>query len=68
MFVSDLIHHDIRCWNAPLINENFHPLQAPQIFQLQLSFSQLQDEFVWGASRPTIFFGEEFIPFLTGKV
>jgi len=51
MFVSDLIHHDIRCWNAPLINEIFLPFEAQQILQLPISFSQLQDEFVWGASR-----------------
>jgi len=49
MFVSDLIHHDIRCWNAPLINEIFLPFEAQQILQLPISFSQLQDEFVWGA-------------------
>jgi len=29
----------LKCWNAPLINENF------------LSFSQLQDEYAWCASR-----------------
>jgi len=39
MFVSDLIHHDIRCWNAPLINEIFLPFKAQQI--LQLSFLSL---------------------------
>ena len=51
MFVSNLIHHDIRCWNAPLINEIFLPFEAQQILLLPISFSQLQDEFVWGASR-----------------
>jgi len=67
MFVSDLIHHDIRCWNAPSINEIFLPFEAQQILQLPISFSQLQDEFVWGASRPTTFSSEKFIPFLKGK-
>jgi len=55
MFVSDLIHHYIRCWNAPLINEIFLPSEAQQIVQLSISFSQLQDEFVWCASRSAIF-------------
>jgi len=57
MFVSDLIHHDIRCWNAPLINEIFPPFKAQQILQLPISFSQLQDEFVWGASRSATYKG-----------
>jgi hypothetical protein len=55
MFVSPLIHHDIRCWNAPLINDIFLPFEAEQILQLPISFSELQDEFVWGASRSAIF-------------
>jgi len=41
MFVSDLIHHDIQYWNAPLINEFFLPFEAQQILQLSISFSQL---------------------------
>lgn len=55
IFVSDLIHHDIRCWNTPLINEIFSPFGAQQL-QLSISFSQLQDEFVWGALRSSIFY------------
>ena len=39
MFVLDLIHHDIRCWNAALINEIFLPFEAQQILQLPISFS-----------------------------
>jgi len=55
MFVSYLIHHDILCWNAPLINEIFLPFEALQILQLPISFSQLQDEFVCGTSRSATF-------------
>jgi hypothetical protein len=55
MFVSPLIHHDIRCWNAPLINDIFLSFEDEQILQLLISLSQLQDEFMWGASRSAIF-------------
>jgi hypothetical protein len=58
MFVSDLIHDDIRCWNASLINE---------ILQLPISFSQSQDEFVWGASRSAIFSVKSSYRFLKAR-
>jgi len=67
MFVSDLIHHDIRCWNAPLINEIFLPFEAQQILQLPISFSQLQDEFVWGASQSAIFSVKSSYHFLKAR-
>jgi len=34
--VSQLIHHDLGIWNAPLINANFLPFEAMQILQLPL--------------------------------
>jgi len=55
VFVSDLIHHDIRFWNAPLINDFLIPFEAQQILQLSISFSQLQNKFVWGASQLATF-------------
>jgi len=33
---SDFIHDDIRCWNAPLINETFLPFEVQQILQLPI--------------------------------
>jgi len=67
MFVSDLIHHDIRCWNAPLINEIFLPFEAQQILQLPISFSQSQDDFVWGASRSATFSVKSSYHFLKAR-
>jgi len=67
MFVSDLIHDDIRCWNAPLINETFLPFEAQQILQLPISFSQSQDEFVWGASQCAIFSVKSAYRFLKAR-
>jgi len=69
MFVLDLIHYDIRCRNALLIDETFLPFEVQQILQLPIYVSQLQDEFMWGASRYAIFFFfcEDCIPFLRDK-
>jgi hypothetical protein len=53
MLVPDL-SYDIRCWNTPLINENFISFDVQQILRLPIYFSQLQDEFAWGVSRSAI--------------
>lgn len=51
---------------STLINEIFVPFKAQQTLQLPISFSQLQEEFVLGASV-NYFLSEEFMPFLKGS-
>jgi len=49
------------------INEIFLPFEAQQILQLPIYFSQLQDEFVWGASWSAIFSVKSSYNFLKAR-
>jgi hypothetical protein len=49
--VCDLIYEDTKCWKEQVINQNFYPMEAAQIYTIPITNSNTEDFISWFGTK-----------------